>query len=89
MHSYEKQALSGAIEILSQSELPDRFEGMKLYGFSEEAKDELRQDCKIFRLSNETGHGKITVYQVFPGIELYAHGVLQPKPSYRKKYDRD
>ena len=47
MHSYEKQALSGAIEILSQSELPDRFEGMKLYGFSEEAKDELRQDCKI------------------------------------------
>lgn len=71
MHSYEKQALSGAIEILSQSELPDRFEGMKLYGFSEEAKDELRQDCKIFRLSNETGHGKITVYQVFPGIELY------------------
>ena len=32
MHSYEKQALSGAIEILSQSELPDRFEGMKLYG---------------------------------------------------------
>ena len=56
MHSYEKQALSGAIEILSQSELPDRFEGMKLYGFSEEAKDELRQDCKIFRLSNETGH---------------------------------
>ena len=42
MHSYEKQALSGAIEILSQSELPDRFEGMKLYGFSEEAKDELR-----------------------------------------------
>ena len=43
MHSYEKQALSGAIEILSQSELPDRFEGMKLYGFSEEAKDELRQ----------------------------------------------
>ena len=37
MHSYEKQALSGAIEILSQSELPDRFEGMKLYGFSEVA----------------------------------------------------
>ncbi len=72
MLTYEKQALSGAIEILSQSELPDRFEGMKLYGFSEEAKDELRQDCKIFRLSNETGHGKITVYQVFfPGIELY------------------
>ena len=56
MHSYEKQALSGAIEILSQSELPDRFEGMKLYGFSEEAKDELRQDCKFFdyRMKQDT-----------------------------------
>mgnify|MGYP000217071414 CR=1 FL=1 len=26
---------------------------------------------KFFRLSNETGHGRITVYQVFSGIELY------------------
>ena len=71
MLTYEKQALSGAIEVLSRSELPDKFEGMKLYGSSEEAKDELRQDCKIFRLSNETGYGRVAVYQVFPGIELY------------------
>ena len=71
MLAYDKQTLSGAIEILSQSELPDKFEGMKLYGSPEEAKDELCQDCKIFRLSNETGYGRITVYQVFPGIELY------------------
>lgn len=63
MLTYEKQALSGAIEILSRSELPDEFEGTKLYGSPEE--DELRQDCKIFRLSNETGYGLITVYQVF------------------------
>lgn len=49
--------------------MPDEFEGTKLYGSVEE--DELRQDCKIFRLSNETGHGRITVYQVFSGIELY------------------
>lgn len=62
MQAYEKQALSGAIEILSQSELPDRFEGTKLYGSPEETKDDLRQDCKIFRLSNETGYGRITVY---------------------------
>ena len=67
--TYEKQALSGAIEVLLRSELPDEFEGTKLYGSLEE--DELRQDCKIFRLSNETGHGRITVYQVFSGIELY------------------
>lgn len=92
MLAYDKQTLSGAIEILSQSELPDKFEGMKLYGSPEEAKDELCQDCKIFRLSNETGYGRITVYQVFPGIELYyndMHIVLQPKPGYRKKHDRD
>ena len=69
MLTYEKQALSGAIEVLLRSELPDEFEGTKLYGSPEE--DELRQDCKIFRLSNETGHGRITVYQVFSGIELY------------------
>ena len=56
MLAYDKQTLSGAIEILSQSELPDKFEGMKLYGSPEEAKDELCQDCKIFRLSNETGY---------------------------------
>ena len=49
------------------------FEGTKLYGSPEE--DELRQDCTIFRLSNETGHGRITVYQVFSGIEpvSYTH----------------
>lgn len=69
MLTYEKQALSGTIEVLLRSELPDEFEGTKLYGSLEE--DELRQDCKIFRLSNETGHGRITVYQVFSGIELY------------------
>lgn len=66
--TYEKQALSGTIEVLLRSELPDEFEGTKLYGSLEE--DELRQDCKIFRLSNETGHGRITVYQVFSGIVL-------------------
>lgn len=63
MLTYEKQALAGTIEVLLRSELPDEFEGTKLYGSLEE--DELRQDCKIFRLSNETGHGRITVYQVF------------------------
>ena len=32
MLTYEKQALSGAIEVLLRSELPDEFEGTKLYG---------------------------------------------------------
>ena len=46
-----------------------------LYGSPEEVEDELRQDCKIFKLSNETGHGKIAVYQIFPGVELYYNDI--------------
>ena len=42
--TYEKQALSGTIEVLLRSELPDEFEGTKLYGSLEE--DELRQGWK-------------------------------------------
>ena len=36
MLTYEKQALSGTIEVLLRSELPDEFEGTKLYGSLEE-----------------------------------------------------
>lgn len=72
---YEKQALFEAIEVLSQAELPTRLEGTMLYGSPEEVEDELRQDCKIFKLSNETGHGKIAVYQIFPGVELYYNDI--------------
>ena len=34
MLTYEKQALAGTIEVLLRSELPDEFEGTKLYGLS-------------------------------------------------------
>lgn len=44
----EQKALSSAIEVLSRSELPNEFEGTKLYGSPEEAKDELRQDLKCY-----------------------------------------
>lgn len=53
MLTYEKQALSGTIEVLLRSELPDEFEGTKLYGSVEE--DELRQDCKIFGCQMKQG----------------------------------
>ncbi len=75
MLTYEKQVFTSVIEILSKTELSDEFEGTKLYGSLEEVEDELRQDCKIFKLSNETGHGEITVYQVFPSIELYYNDI--------------
>ncbi|MDO4269090.1 MAG: hypothetical protein Q4C73_11515, partial [Eubacteriales bacterium] len=70
MSPYEKSALAGAADILAHPKLPDKFEGTELYGSPEE-EDVLRQDCRVFRLSNETGYGRITVYHVFSGIELY------------------
>ena len=75
MPTYGRKALSSVIEILLQTELPDQFEGAALYGTPEEVKDEMRRDCRIFKLSNETGHGRITVYQVFPGVELYYNDI--------------
>ena len=35
-----------------------------------ENKDEDDEDCNSFYLENERGVGNITLYQVFPGIEL-------------------
>ena len=41
------------------------------YGETLEGDDALKADCRIYQLSNKTGNGQITVYQVFNGIELY------------------
>lgn len=71
MVTHDKKVLSNLIRILSQCELPAEFDGTKLYGITEEVANEQHQYCKTFKLSNETGQGKITVYQVFTGIELY------------------
>lgn len=71
MNLREKQMIFDTIRILSQTELPLEFQGMKLYGKAEVDTTESGQDYRVFRLSNETGTGKITAYQVFSGIELY------------------
>lgn len=72
MSALKKQAISDTIDILTtQAHLPLEFEGTKLYGEPVEDEDDLRSDCKIYKLSNETGTGRISVYQVFTGIELY------------------
>lgn len=72
MSALKKQAISDTIGILSaQAPLPLEFEGTKLYGELIEDENDLRQDCKVYKLSNETGTGRITVYQVFTGLELY------------------
>ncbi len=71
MTSQNMQVISSAVEFLSKAELPDVFEGTKLYGNVKEDKSDLCSDCKVYKLSNETGTGRITVYQVFDGVELY------------------
>lgn len=71
MIEHNRQTLSGIVKVLIQSELPPEFKSRKLYGVAEETEYEFHQDCKVFKLSNETGTGEITVYRVFTGIELY------------------
>ena len=72
MPGMKKQVLSNAIDILlNQGNLPKELDGKKLYGEALEGDDALKADCRIYQLSNKTGNGQITVYQVFNGIELY------------------
>ena len=77
MSGIKKQVLSNAIDILlNQGNLPEKLDGKKLYGEALEGDDALKADCRVYQLSNGTGNGQITVYQVFNGSELYAHGIL-------------
>ena len=46
------------------------FTSIDLYGNSVREKDENDNTCNCFHLENESGVGDITIYQVFPGIEL-------------------
>lgn len=72
MSPLKKQAISDTIDILeTQAHLPLEFEGKKLYGETLEDGSNLHPDCKVYKLSNKTGTGRIAVYQVFTGIELY------------------
>ncbi len=48
----------------------DDFTSIDLYGASVYEKDQDTDSCQCFHLENESGTGKITLYQVFPGIEL-------------------
>ena len=76
MSGLKKQVLSNAIDILlNQGNLPEKLDGKKLYGEALEGDDALKADCRVYQLSNETGNGQITVYQVFNGIELYYNDI--------------
>ena len=70
MPEMKKQVLSNAIDILiNQGNLPEKLDGTRLYGEVLEDDDALKTDCRVYQLSNGTGNGQITVYQVFNGIE--------------------
>ena len=72
MQKPNEQILSKTIEMIeTQTNLSAKFKGVKLYGQVQEQEHSKNTDCKIYKLSNETGVGEITVYQVFTGIELY------------------
>lgn len=76
MSAQTEQMLSKAVDILEmQKGLPPVFEGTKLYGDTQESKDRAGVGCKVYQLSNETGTGTLTVYQVFTGIELYYNDI--------------
>lgn len=55
-------------ESILQSPFSDRFSSIDLYGSSVAAAD--NNTCNHFHLENESGIGDITLYHVFPGIEL-------------------
>lgn len=46
------------------------FASLNLYGASVHDKEEDNDTCTQFHLENESGTGEITIYQVFPGMEL-------------------
>ena len=47
-----------------------RFNSIDLYGAAVHEKGQQDQSCHSFHLENESGVGDITLYHVFPGIEL-------------------
>lgn len=46
------------------------FTSIDLYGAAVHEKGEEEENCSSFHLENESGVGDITLYHVFPGIEL-------------------
>lgn len=62
-------ALLSEIGNQGREKATDAFHSVALYGNS--VRREIEESaCRVFQLENETGTGEISVYQVFPGIEL-------------------
>lgn len=46
------------------------FTSIDLYGSAVQPQTDVTDTCRSFHLENESGDGDITLYSVFPGIEL-------------------
>lgn len=72
MPTPKKQKIINSIDFLkTHTDLPIELRGTKIYGKTEEEESVLHPACKVYNISNETGTGKITVYNIFAGIDLY------------------
>lgn len=65
-----KNILQSASEKNETKSYLGEFTSIDLYGESVRTKDENDSSCNCFHLENDSGVGEITLYQVFPGIEL-------------------
>lgn len=59
-----------AKDILQTAETSERFTSIDLYGTAVHENTAGKGTSHHFHLENESGTGDITLYQVFPGIEL-------------------
>lgn len=69
-YSIAKNILQSPTEKIEDTDLPGRFTSIDLYGTSVNEKCAENGICNRFHLKNESGVGNITLYNVFPGIEL-------------------
>lgn len=62
--------LQSVPEAKTQSGSTEGFASIDLYGASVHKKEQETELCHCYHLENESGTGEITLYPVFPGIEL-------------------
>ena len=65
-----KNILQSAADGTKIQDAPGSFTSIDLYGAAVHGKNKEDENCNCFHLANESGVGDITLYHVFPGIEL-------------------
>ena len=71
MQNEDRQEISDTLKLLIHNNTKCQdMSGKKIYGNIQKV-EKKNITGMTYQLSNETGHGEITVYRVFTGIELY------------------